>query len=289
MKKVLPLFLLYFSMVSCNQQKEYKYVEQVREKDVFGKTSLKDKDAELIHALSDTLAYIAAYDKYILSQVAKERVREKLIKEGIEYQDYSTIIGFKLINPEGKDISNIHFTTKKAQEKKIVEKWDKHKSPNSYTQSNSSSNEPQLGDWRINNYVDEFNETTSVKYVRQSSMGTFSNSATTNSDLIAIILIDKYEIRFQLLEYGSHYVKASETMKFKVKDNDGEIIEFKAIINESGYIVLSSDKQKGHDALLAALLKGGEVKFYGIRDYYGRSTYNFSFYCDFLQNALNQI
>lgn len=289
MKKIIPLILVLLVLTSCNQQKEYKYVEQVREKDVFGKTSYKDKEAVLIYALSDTLAYIAAYDKFVLSQAAEERARQKLIKEGLNYNDFSTITGFKLLNPEGKDISNIYFKTKKAHENEITEKWDKYKDPSSTSQSNLSSNEPQLGDWRISNYVDEFNEKTSVRYIRQSSLGTFSNSATTNSDLIAIILIDKNDIRFQLLEYGSHYVKASETIKFKVKDSHGEIIEFSALINESGYINLYSGRKQDHDSLLAALLKGGEVKFYGIRDYYGRSTYNFSFNCDYLQNALDRI
>ena len=282
---VLGLFVL----LSCQQQKEYKYIEKVREKGVFGGTTTKEKEAKSIYASSDSAAYIEAYNEYALSLAAHERTRRELLKNGIKYEETSSPIGFKLLNSEGKDISTLYFPTKKQQEKEISDKWNKYITPTSNSQTSVTSNEPQLGDWRIDNYVDDFNEKTSVKYIRQTSFGTFSNSATTNSDLAAIIIIDNNNIRFQLLEYGSHHVKASETIQFKIKDKEGEIFEFKAFINESGYINLSSDRKKGYDSLLAALLKGGEVKFYAVRDYYGRSTYNFSFNCDYLQNALDAI
>jgi hypothetical protein len=129
MKKFLSIVFV-FALLSCNQQKEYKYVEQIIESDPFWGTSKKEKEAEVIYASSDTMAYIEAYDKYILSQTAQERARRELAKKGLDLGGCSTnTIGFKLYNPDGKNISYISFATQAEQEKAIENKWKKHIDP----------------------------------------------------------------------------------------------------------------------------------------------------------------
>lgn len=43
------------------------------------------------------------------------------------------------------------------------------------------------------------------------------------------------------------------------------------------------------DSLKNILLRGGEVKFSGVIDHYGKSTYHFTFNADKFQNALKEL
>ncbi len=52
--------------------------------------------------------------------------------------------------------------------------------------------EPPYGDWEIGEYVDDFDEPTGEKYVRQIIRGDFSNSATSSSPLRVYIYLYKY-------------------------------------------------------------------------------------------------
>ena len=72
--------------------------------------------------------------------------------------------------------------------------------------SNSTSNNDV---WEIKYYVDEFEQPTSERYLTTTSplVGTFSNLATTKSELQVVPLIDDYKISFALYENGSHRVK----------------------------------------------------------------------------------
>ena len=74
------------------------------------------------------------------------------------------------------------------------------------------------GTWEITYYVDEFGQFTNQAYVRNKEyfVGTFSNSATTNSKLYVGLLIDNNYVAIKLLEYGSHVVKASSTTYYNV-------------------------------------------------------------------------
>ena len=75
-----------------------------------------------------------------------------------------------------------------------------------------------FGGWEIAYYVDEFNNPTTQAYIRnnKSISGTFSNSATTNSDLDVRILIDSEDICIKLWEYGRYEVNAYTTTYYNV-------------------------------------------------------------------------
>ena len=79
--------------------------------------------------------------------------------------------------------------------------------------------------WKISYYVDEFNNYTDEAYITNPDMfvGTFSNSATTNSKLYAKILIDSDDISIKLWEYGSNEVNAftSTSYDITVLDDSG--------------------------------------------------------------------
>ena len=67
--------------------------------------------------------------------------------------------------------------------------------------------------WELGYYVDEFNQPTEDGYVCNSTvfLGTFSNSATTNSLLYVNILVDEDDISIFLYEYGNSQVKNSSS------------------------------------------------------------------------------
>lgn len=147
------------------------------------------------------------------------------------------------------------------------------------------TDENRYGQWTISEYVNDFDEPTGEKYVFQKTTnGSFSNSATTNSELTAEILIDKDDVRIMLKEYGKYYAKDEEFIAFQVKRHE-EIVTLRGFnfINNQGYITIDDDS-----ILKNILLKGGEVKFYGNVNN-GRSTYNFSFNGDKLKEALQAI
>ena len=98
-QKLLLLLVACVAISGC--QKKYQYVEEVIEKSVLSGIHRTDKDPEEIKASNDTMAYIAAFRKFCISQ----KVYKKMVNDG--YGDYLDIpLGFKLYNSEGKDISN---------------------------------------------------------------------------------------------------------------------------------------------------------------------------------------
>ncbi len=71
------------------------------------------------------------------------------------------------------------------------------------------------GVWGINNYVDDFGDPTENKYIKNTNpiTGTFSNSATTNSNAYLAILFSTKNTYIQLYEYNlnSRVKKYSDT------------------------------------------------------------------------------
>lgn len=88
--------------------------------------------------------------------------------------------------------------------------------------------------WEVQHYVDDFGDPVEECYVRAVVDGTFSNTATANSDLKVIIFYSYAEgmgdiFDFRLLEYGELKATYSsyDDIIFKVKDENGTILEDK--------------------------------------------------------------
>ena len=85
-----------------------------------------------------------------------------------------------------------------------------------------------LGNWSVNEYTDEFGDSTGTSFCYSICLGTFENSATSGSDLAAGVYYDPEKDVFliRLLEYQDHdaaYLSSSEiSMKCKV---DGYVFE----------------------------------------------------------------
>jgi len=119
------------------------------------------------------------------------------------------------------------------------------------------------GMWRISYYVDDFGEPTNQGYITNASTlrGTFSNTATQDSDLdVRFLISNSSDISIKLFEYaGNNPVKAysSESYKVLVQDKDGKRYNLTAT-NYSDR--LSFDKTSSR-TVHNILLKGGTVKF----------------------------
>lgn len=78
---------------------------------------------------------------------------------------------------------------------------------NEPTEEETPIQEPDL--WDIYNYIDDFNQPTEDRYISNTTalVGTFSNSATTDSLLYAYLAVDADKVGIVLYEYGKYQVK----------------------------------------------------------------------------------
>lgn len=124
----------------------------------------------------------------------------------------------------------------------------------------------KFGIWKIGQYVDDFGERTGVSYVHTETLGAFSNSATTNSNLGVAIIVNKSRFIIQFYEYArNHLTKDTGFLSFKAKRSDGKIIEFETL-NEQGNNIVYGDKKlqdnpKTVQELTDFLDAGGEIMF----------------------------
>lgn len=106
-------FILLLS--SCTFVKTYTYVETVMEPSLFGGSrSSKDKDAVTIQAKNDTLAYLAAYEKFIISKKVYNDMKASMGGDLLSIPD-----SFSLYDEDGNEISDITFITKAIKEQEI--------------------------------------------------------------------------------------------------------------------------------------------------------------------------
>lgn len=100
------------------QNRNYTYVERVQERDLFGGTSIKEKNEKIITAPSDSDAYIEAFKNFCISK----KVNTDMRKKGMgEYLDKP--LDFRLYDDKGKDISNMTFSTKEQKEEEIIARF----------------------------------------------------------------------------------------------------------------------------------------------------------------------
>lgn len=98
-------------------------------------------------------------------------------------------------------------------------------------QNNNTEEKGSL--WEINYYVDDFNQPTEDWYIKASTyfLGTFSNSATTDSKLLVDMVVDESDITIFLYEYGNNQVKNNSSSyddlyNITMKTNDGTKLSF---------------------------------------------------------------
>lgn len=133
--------------------------------------------------------------------------------------------------------------------------------------------------WSKGHYVDEFGDRTGKEYAYIVLQGTFSNSATTDSELTATIMVDWDSIEFNLLQYGSSKVINSfnkPTYTVRVKDGNDEVYTFTGRYNKDTCRICVYNLQGQSDQLRSILLKGGKIRFSITDDNFPSTKYNFA-------------
>lgn len=266
MKNIFSIFLIICVVTSCGvPKKEYKTLEQTCDSLKNVVTALHEEIEELKNG-EERLVSLAKNSinagKFILASQYIEQLKNK-------HPESKEIINFEKLKPE--------LETKIIEEKEHIEKLRKD--------SIRLANINNLGIWKTSYYVDEYGEATQTPFVKTELYGTFSNSATTDSRLKILFLIDKDDARIQLYEYaGNHPIKGEGVVSFRIKDSNGKEYKISAFNDSAGN---TSVKTEHLETFKNILLNGGELKFYAIAGEYTRSVYNFTIpNADFLENAL---
>lgn len=129
--------------------------------------------------------------------------------------------------------------------------------------------------WIIQNFVDEFQNSTKETYIRNVSFsGKFSNSATTNSSLKVDFIITDKDISIVLLEYDDKQVKAYSKTNYSVSVLDGKGTKhaFKGVMYKGGDRVVITDR-----SLISLMLNNSSLEFYLQDDSSYPSTYLFTY------------
>lgn len=122
------------------------------------------------------------------------------------------------------------------------------------------------GCWQIGTFTNEFGEKTLNKFLILQGNGVFSNSATTNSRLLAALYVNTNDaFSLVLVEYGSHIVKSDDKYNVRIKNSKGEIFNMTLYGDRaSGYLTPSpfDSNYNNYDATIKHILNGdGEVVF----------------------------
>jgi hypothetical protein len=140
-----------------------------------------------------------------------------------------------------------------------------------------------LGIWKIQYFVDDFGEPTKEGYITTENpiYGTFSNSATQNSDLrVHFIIAGEKSVAIKLFEYNSNNpVKGyKDSYRVLVQDSNGERHTLSASNWDSDRLSFSSYAYKDKsdaEKMFDILLKGGEIKFKIVDSDRSTTEYNF--------------
>lgn len=108
-----------------------------------------------------------------------------------------------------EDSSTTQTTDAPEQEAQNNETTSSESTPNEEAPAETDKAEEEASLWETYYYVDDFNQPTEDGYICNSTyfLGTFSNSATTDSNLLVNVVVDEVDIAFFLYEYGSNLVK----------------------------------------------------------------------------------
>lgn len=131
--------------------------------------------------------------------------------------------------------------------------------------------------WKKGYYTDEFNEATGEEFAYIDLKGTFSNTATTDSDLSVRIIADFNDIQFYLLEYETYKLTSffdTQTYTIRIKDGSDNIHTFSGWLSESTNRIFLDDEYRAK--MLDILKKGGKIRFSITDDHSASTKYVFS-------------
>ena len=133
-------------------------------------------------------------------------------------------------------------------------------------------------DWKVDYYVDEFDQPTEDRLVYALFSGKFSNSATTDSRLDVKMVVDNEYVGIFLYEYGNNQVKNNgsynDGYSITLRDAEGNKTDLKGKIYGGGdrILVEGSNREK----FIEHLMGEEDFQVYIVDDEYQTSTYLFT-------------
>ena len=238
-----------------------------------------EKDGETIEAIN--IMYTNVGDSYAMAIIIMKRIAGAMdsVIENVEDMDYLE----KLVTNgeyQGEAVTVYDYVFEDGGIQRILP------IPNASSSNlsmNSASNTEEKEYWIIKHYVDEFKNETKDIYIGNKNYihGTFSNSATTDSDLTVILCIDKSLVRIQLFEYTKNIVKNpySDDREYttRVLLDGGYKATIKCRMPSDGqYIVFD---EEGSLWLIEALKDNKEISFYIEEKEHTITNYSFMVEC----------
>lgn len=211
----------------------------------------------------ESYVYLSSSDSIYLNETALNLLKKGTFYEELDYQNAMKHRIISQLNKEGRVVNS----TESVNIEPLV----------------------KTGKWEIEYYKDEFGEYGNSSYLILMGSGVFSNSIATNSDLSAILFVDKGSISLRLIEYRMVVVKNDDTFSLKIKDVDGVVMKFKLYNTESGYMYFTNSDSFGkqYTDMLKILQKEGTIRCSGeMYNSYSSSSYTFSFNLDGFNEAM---
>lgn len=246
MKKLIFALSLLF-IFACVSKSDF---EKLQAQNELLKTNLEEcqNGAEKIIAIVNK-----AYSEkdYVLAKDNIKKLNDKH-PESPKNKEFAVLL--KTINEEELAANKIKEAEElAAKEKKAIEEKERIR----------LENINNTGMWAVSYYVDDFGAPTKQAYIynKNDLFGTFSNTATQDSELkVAFLISSANKISIQLYEYaGNNPVKAysSDSYRVLVQDKDGVRLKLSAVNYSERLTLNSTDSKQLHNALM----KGGTLKF----------------------------
>lgn len=137
----------------------------------------------------------------------------------------------------------------------------------------------ETGLWEKKQYTDAFQEETDDSYLLLQTNGAFTNSATSGSELTALLFVDEDNIFLRLAEYGSILVTDDGSYSLMAKGDDGVVHYYRLYNDYNGNMSFAIFFGEGEDSFRELLEKGGIINCVvkEITEYGTPSQYYFKF------------
>jgi hypothetical protein len=269
MNKYLVVFIIIGLFVSCG-------VSKIEHENVLSENNKLKEDVERLNTELDQYRNGSERTVALIKQYLGEE-NLNLARESI-----NTLSQYHPEDLDKKEVINLISLVEKKEKEEIARKEAEEKERIRLANLNNT------GIWRVGKYVDSFGEPTDEGYItnREYIKGTFSNTATQNSELnVKFLITNLSDVNIQLYEYaGNNPVKAysADSYSVQIQDRDGNRNRLKAT-NYSDRLSFGNEASR---IIHNVLMKGGNIKLNIVEDDTPTTKYQFEINnADWYENA----
>ncbi|MFR9496233.1 MAG: hypothetical protein SNG69_02210 [Rikenellaceae bacterium] len=226
---------------------------------------------EYVYILDNSKTYEAYHkidnDAIFNSELELDKIKKGQIYENLDYDGAIRYLSATFVNNQGRAVGD------KVGDVEV-----------------NISIPTKTGNWELKNYSDSFGEKTDDNYLILMGKGVFSNSATLNSNLTAILFVDNDSYSFRLFEYGSSPVKDDDASYVTlIKDSEGVIHSMDLTNSGQSAQIRPYSWQNNYIDFIRILRKGGDIIVTMSYNKYGKSDYRFILNVDGFNEAIKYV